>query len=232
MPKTKVKYYAVRNGKNIGIYETWEECQKQILGYSSAQYKSFKTRDQAEEYLDGKEAESLQLFDSDADYIFCDGSEIKGEGIAGCGVYYPSSEITYYKDLAGMTNNQAELLAIDYSLDLIIKKDQDQNQKYIIISDSEYSINALTVWLDNWKINQWKNSKNKQIENYSLIVGIDKKLSEISSTLRSRITFQHQPSHQSKPSVNNKMAWFLWNGNEIADLLAKGEVEKARNLIA
>ena len=27
------KFYAVKIGKNPGIYETWEECQNQISGF-------------------------------------------------------------------------------------------------------------------------------------------------------------------------------------------------------
>ncbi len=41
------KFYAVKIGKNPGIYETWEECQNQISGFSGAIYKSFSTKDEA-----------------------------------------------------------------------------------------------------------------------------------------------------------------------------------------
>jgi len=45
------KYYAVRKGLNVGIYETWEECKKQVNGYKGAIYKSFPTRNEAENFL-------------------------------------------------------------------------------------------------------------------------------------------------------------------------------------
>lgn len=35
------KYYAVKVGNVPGIYETWDECQKQVKGYPGAIYKSF-----------------------------------------------------------------------------------------------------------------------------------------------------------------------------------------------
>ena len=38
------KYYAVKKGRKPGIYDTWDECRKQTLGFSGAVYKSFKTR--------------------------------------------------------------------------------------------------------------------------------------------------------------------------------------------
>ena len=49
MPKKK--YYAVRVGRNPGIYGTWDECQKQTDGFSGALYQSFSTFEQAEQYL-------------------------------------------------------------------------------------------------------------------------------------------------------------------------------------
>ncbi|WP_302789300.1 viroplasmin family protein [Anaerostipes caccae] len=35
------KFYVVRKGKNPGIYSTWDECKKQVDGFSGAEYKSF-----------------------------------------------------------------------------------------------------------------------------------------------------------------------------------------------
>lgn len=45
------KYYAVRKGKNTGIFLTWDECKKQVMGYSGAEYKSFTTMNEAENFL-------------------------------------------------------------------------------------------------------------------------------------------------------------------------------------
>ncbi len=45
------KYYAVRVGRKLGIYTSWEDCKKQVVGYSGASYKSFSTLEEAENYL-------------------------------------------------------------------------------------------------------------------------------------------------------------------------------------
>ncbi|WP_379142562.1 viroplasmin family protein [Paenibacillus sp. sgz500992] len=45
------KYYAVRNGKEAGIYNSWTECKKQVEGHSNAEYKGFSTLEEANEYL-------------------------------------------------------------------------------------------------------------------------------------------------------------------------------------
>ncbi len=48
------KVYAVRKGRQTGLFDTWEECKRMIQGYSGAVYKSFATRQEAEAYLHGK----------------------------------------------------------------------------------------------------------------------------------------------------------------------------------
>ena len=44
------KYYAVKVGKNPGIYLTWDECKDNVNGFPGALYKSFKTVEEAEAY--------------------------------------------------------------------------------------------------------------------------------------------------------------------------------------
>ena len=41
------KYYAVRVGVQPGIYTNWNECKKNVIGYSGAIYKSFTTEEDA-----------------------------------------------------------------------------------------------------------------------------------------------------------------------------------------
>lgn len=45
------KVYAVKKGKTTGIFLTWEECRKNVNGFPGAQYKSFPTLQEAEQYL-------------------------------------------------------------------------------------------------------------------------------------------------------------------------------------
>jgi hypothetical protein len=45
------KYYAVLRGVQPGIYYTWEDCKRQIDRYKGCRYKSFPTREEAEEFL-------------------------------------------------------------------------------------------------------------------------------------------------------------------------------------
>ena len=46
-----MKYYAVRHGRQNGVYLSWEACRAQVEGYAGAQYKSFSNRGDAESYV-------------------------------------------------------------------------------------------------------------------------------------------------------------------------------------
>ena len=48
-----MKYYAVKNGRKIGIFESWDECKLQVDGFSGAEYKSFTKKEEAKAYLEG-----------------------------------------------------------------------------------------------------------------------------------------------------------------------------------
>ena len=44
-------YYAVANGKEIGIFLSWDDCKKSINGFKGAIYKKFDTKDDADMFL-------------------------------------------------------------------------------------------------------------------------------------------------------------------------------------
>ena len=56
----KQKFYAVRCGLIPGIYNTWDECSKNVSGYSGAEYKSFESREDAVKWL-GEGVDSIPL---------------------------------------------------------------------------------------------------------------------------------------------------------------------------
>lgn len=44
----KNKFYVVWNGRQVGVFSTWDSCKMQIEGFKGAQYKSFPDRQSAE----------------------------------------------------------------------------------------------------------------------------------------------------------------------------------------
>lgn len=45
----KNKFYVVWNGRQVGVFSSWDSCKMQIEGFKGAQYKSFPDRESAEE---------------------------------------------------------------------------------------------------------------------------------------------------------------------------------------
>ncbi len=106
--------------------------------------------------------------------------------------------------LEGMpqTNNSAELTGILRALE-IAPRDRDLE----IITDSNYSINCVTVWYQNWMKNKWKTSTNKDVEEQDLVRGIRELIDE-RDKLKLDTIFTWIRGHDNDP------------GNEAADRLA------------
>lgn len=52
------KYYAIKKGYKPGIYTSWPEAQKQVSGFSNAEFQSFPSKEEAENYLNPTEKQS------------------------------------------------------------------------------------------------------------------------------------------------------------------------------
>ena len=44
-------FYAVANGKNIGIFSNWNDCSNSVKGYKNAKYKKFDTKEEAHNFI-------------------------------------------------------------------------------------------------------------------------------------------------------------------------------------
>ncbi len=45
----KKKVYAVKKGRQTGLFYNWDECRRMVHGFPGAVYKSFETKQEAEE---------------------------------------------------------------------------------------------------------------------------------------------------------------------------------------
>ena len=132
------------------------------------------------------ENEENIVINKDTFIIYTDGA-CKNNGYrdrevnAGIGVHFSRTneisleDISQKLNIENPTNNKAELLAIDKSLELCIKN--KIGGKIIIYTDSQYSIDAITKWYDQWIINGNLNSKKnidilKKIKEYLKIIDV------------------------------------------------------------
>lgn len=64
-----MKFYAVKKGRQPGVYRTWDEAKKQVDGFSGAEYKSFEQITDATEYLDWNEKTQGEVLQKDEDTL-------------------------------------------------------------------------------------------------------------------------------------------------------------------
>lgn len=121
------KVYAVRKGRQAGLFYSWPACQEQIKGYSGAEYKSFITEKEASAYLEGGTA-LLPAIDMvkpapDTMLAYVDGSynTQTTEYSAGVVVLWQGKEITFSEkaddpELKSMRNVAGEIMGAQIAM--------------------------------------------------------------------------------------------------------------------
>lgn len=151
--------YAVANGRNTGIFKTWEQCNEQVKGFASAKFKKFGNEIEANEYIEQNKAiiaSSVQLpppvpplpiYMPDY-YIYTDGACVNNgrrNAMAGYGIYFGENDARNVSArILGdkQTNNVAELTAILKTYD-IIENEVRSGKKIMIVSDSSYALKCV-----------------------------------------------------------------------------------------
>ncbi|MDO5336744.1 MAG: ribonuclease H family protein [Eubacteriales bacterium] len=161
------KYYAVRKGRQTGVFEAWDECRRQVLGYAGAEYKSFITREEAERFVSGKKNNARKVLTQDAAAVqttsaldggieaYVDGSYLQETGEFSYGMIilqngreYCFSQKIEDRELASMHNVAGEI------------KGAEAAMRYAL----ENGIKRLTIYHDyegiaKWCTGQWKANK-------------------------------------------------------------------------
>lgn len=168
-------------------------------------------------------------------YIFTDGSSRKSKEIfnSGIGVYLGYQCTNIKEQYSNRTNNQCELQAMDYAFKLIVRyyRELVEIGKVIkIVSDSEYSIKACSVWLNQWKTNNWRTSGGEPVKNKELIESIDSSMtrikvinSKLEDAKKIKVKLIHVNSHQA-PDMQDKFKFSIWFGNYVADALSQNAI--------
>lgn len=152
--------------------------------------------------------------------IYCDGSSLGNPGRGGFGVValdtHKKKVWEFGEKFEGVTNNQMELAACLFSLQLILKsfENDKKNNTYEMRLDSKYVIQGVTEWSKNWIKNNWKNAQKKEVANketWKKILGL---ISEI-EIKKIKILWTHVYGHTGE----------FWNErvDEIARSVAGGE---------
>lgn len=90
-----MKYYAVRIGRNPGIYHTWDECKRETMGFKGASFKKFSTREDAEAFMKEVEEDKKESAEKDDLVVYVDGSYRNSDKSHSYGVYMFNDEEEY-----------------------------------------------------------------------------------------------------------------------------------------
>jgi len=157
--------------------------------------------------------------------IFTDGSSLNNGQknkyqSGGIGIYIEDTKECISEKLIGkITNNIAELKACIKGIQVIMNRENYNNEVIKIYSDSEYVINSITKWASTWIKNDWKKYDKKRkgkydIKNKDLIIELFNLYNKYP------IHFIHTKAHTIKPIDTNTKEYNIWYGNYMADKLA------------
>ena len=166
-----MKYYAVRKGRNPGIYTSWDSCLEEVKGYSGAIYKSFKTLDEANEFMTGTKDE-LDI-GKNAVIAYVDGSYNQKLKVYGAGVVYitEGDEIELMKSFDDDYHIHRNVAGEVKASELAIARAIEDKKNQIVIYHDYQGISS-------WATGEWK-ANNDLTKSYKKFIEDARKSIEI-----------------------------------------------------
>lgn len=148
------KFYAVRAGHQVGIFNTWAECQTNTKGFSGAIYKSFTSLTDAQAFMDQSKPTAASDYQGLVAYV--DGSYNIATGDFGSGIVLlcQGAEISTHslagtdETLASMRNVAGEIKGSQWAIEYALANGHKEIQIH-------YDYEGVEKWaLGTWKANK------------------------------------------------------------------------------
>lgn len=119
------KYYAVKKGRQTGVFLTWEECSQQVKGFKGAIFKSFSSHQEAMDFIN----DTPKPINQDGVIAYVDGSyNVKTQEYGyGCVIIHGQSIVEQINgkgsdpDYVSMRNVAGEIIASEMAIRYAIK---------------------------------------------------------------------------------------------------------------
>ncbi len=158
-----MKYYAVRKGINTGIFKSWEDCKKNVIGFPDAEYKSFNKEEEAINYINRIASNNVSPFSKNGT-AYVDGSfnKITNEYSFGAILFYDNKKLIFKKKFNDEFSQYRNVSGEVRGSSFIIYKAIKLGLKEI---DLFYDYKGIEEWyVGNWKAN---NDLTKKYQNFS-----------------------------------------------------------------
>lgn len=205
----------------------------QILGGEKSQVTKISDNKPGKEssHLEEKKSRLLQELQDHHHVIYTDGAS-KGNGKAGAragwGVFFGDDDkrnVGFPLEGEKQTNQRAELTAVKYALECIAKEVEENTLEkcYKIGTDSQYTMNCLTKWCQNWIRNNWmiksiKMERGQKVVSTKPVMNAD--LIKPSISLIENINKAYKVKGWKPLQIFYVQAHVGIHGNEMADKLA------------
>ncbi|KAK2547013.1 Ribonuclease H1 [Acropora cervicornis] len=214
-------FYAVRRGREIGVFRT-RECEKYVKKFQGACFKKFSTNEEAENFVRGSDT-GYNNNSSCTAFNMCDSNDFKN--------ITSSRNYKHHKPSTSDTSSSSWLPSLDDNIlhvdqpivytdgcctkngrqgaragaavEALITAKSLGHKTLEIRTDSKYTINGATDWCLRWKKNGWKTINGTEVKNKTEFQTLTKLCDEID------VKWTHVPGHRGIP------------GNEAADNLAR-----------
>ncbi|MBU5256808.1 viroplasmin family protein [Tissierella praeacuta] len=157
------KYYAVRKGRNVGVFTSWKKCKESITGFSGAEYKGFQNLDDANKFLlveseerENEQSDDIIQINEDEVIAYVDGSyddSLKAYG-SGVVIIHANNKIETFKNSGNdmkyveMRNVAGEVLASVFAMKYAVT---NKFKKLYLYFDYE--------GIEKWCTGEWKANK-------------------------------------------------------------------------
>lgn len=234
MARGKESYYAVQNGREAGVYNSWDDARQQVDGYSGGVHQRFDTRAEAEAFAGGSGgyggsyggssyggssyggSGGYDDYDDDSysttsgrQAVYTDGAcsnnQDSSRAQAGVGVYFGRDHPDNVSRPVAGSRQTNQRAELEAIHDAVETIHQrNDGRKYEIKTDSFYAQNAYGKWGDNWQQNNWTTSKNQPVQHRDVIEPTRERLNDLGD----RVKISKVPGHSGN------------RGNDAADELA------------
>lgn len=206
----KKKFYAVQVGRKPGVYQSWDECKKQVIGFPGALYKGFATEQEAKDYVAGFTAGKHPVKATNSDPIgligkhydiYVDGSYFNQQ-YSWAFVVYNDDQLIHTESGLGEERDAAVIHNVAGELAAAVKAMEwaDTQDVPCVVIHHDY------IGISEWALGRWK-TNNPFTSAYA----------KYAAKFLHKVRFNKVPGHAGVP------------GNELADKLAREALQKANS---